>query len=822
MRRVAAYLTVAALYLTGCAPAGHVGPSDTSTPLAQQEVAPLVSSDHAYSILSSDVAEPYVEPSGYDILSTSLDLSFDFERLTVGGAAEHRIRISADSLRQFWFDAADMEVGLVTCEGCRRSGQDTLQVAYTGTDLAVVLRSAPRKGDTVSVRIEYTAYPMRNGEQRGMYFVDPAGQDPNRPTQVWTLGQPQDNQFWFPTWDHPTERMSFDIRVTVPDFFETAGNGELVSQEALPGGLRQDRWVLKSEVPAYLAAVIIGDYTIITDSYERPDGSSVPLWYAVEPEYAEWAELIYPETPEIMAFVERKTRVRYPYENYKQFTVRDFTAGAQENVTATAIDASLQHDARAHEDYNGLSLVVHEIAHQWFGNLVTCKTWGYLALQEGMATYFETLYLEDAYGLNEAQAHSIANWDAYLFESEYRRRPIVWHGYSDPNEMFDHHSYEKTAAVLHQLRFELGDEAWWRGVRRYLTENRNQAVTLRDLQFAMERASARPLGRFFEQWFLSPGHPELEVSQRYREDFGVYEVHIQQVQDTTLFPVFAFDVDLELNFKSREPYVERIRVENVDTTIVIGVAGHVTFARFNRGDWLPAEITVDKPLEEWTTQALADDDMSGRYRAVEALSPHSADDQVRALLLQIASSDPSEHVRELGVRALRVYTDESRTLDAMLGLALNDPSSSVRAAAVEAIAGARSASVRSVLSEALQDRSYFVVAAAVESMARTFPGEAMDAFKPILGLRSWHSVVERALLAAASNLGGPIAYDYAVSLLGPTESESVRSSALSALGRLASVDEVTRSKVVALARAHQEDVHDLVRASAERVLDTLQ
>jgi HEAT repeat protein len=158
----------------------------------------------------------------------------------------------------------------------------------------------------------------------------------------------------------------------------------------------------------------------------------------------------------------------------------------------------------------------------------------------------------------------------------------------------------------------------------------------------------------------------------------------------------------------------------------------------------------------------------------------------------------------------------------MLGLALNDPSSSVRAAAVEAVAGARSASVRSVLSEALQDRSYFVVAAAVESMARTFPGEAMDAFKPILGLRSWHSVVERALLAAASNLGGPIAYDYAVSLLGPTESESVRSSALSALGRLASADEETRSKVLALARAHQEDVHELVRASAERVLDTLQ
>ena len=778
--------------------------------LVVEPVAEAVDEEPKVRVLYDD-RQQFKEPiSAVDISNTILDISFDFPRQLVKGVAIHQMQVSGDLLGSLQLDGRDMEIHAVSLKR-DASGFKPNPFVYEDSDIRIPISPQAQKGDLIEVRIEYTAHPYRNGRKLGLAFIDPMGIDDSRPTQVWTLGQPEDNQYWFPSWDYPNDRMTFDVSITVPENYSTAANGQLLSRQLVGNGLRKDRWVLSKPHVSYLTGFAVGEYTVVSDTYSRPDGSQVPLAYFVEPEHALNAMVVFGETPRIMGYFEQKLGIAYPWENYKQIAVRDFTARGMENTSATIMYDDLQHDERAHMDNSGLDLIVHELAHQWFGNLLTCRNWAHLPLNEGFATYFERVYMEESIGIGAAQYHTILDREKYFAEAKKLKRPIIWFNYDDPNVLYDRHTYEKAALVLHQMRYELGEEVWWRGVRNFVRDNTFEQVVIEDLQQAMQEASGKPLGNFFNQWYRRPGHPKLEVTHNFEKDRGLYSVRVQQVQDSLTFGTYAFSVGVEVNMTGFSPFTQKFRVVSRDTTFQFAIATALDFVQFDAGDWLLAEIHVEKETNEWINQARLDDEMAGRLEAVKALATVEQDERVLDELVIISENDASPYVRAAAVEALGLYGDEEMVRNALLNRVNRDTSPLVRESSIKAMSSIKDALLKDALNRAVQDQSYAVIVRAVSLWASAFPDEFAIGVRSLFDVSSSNHVVEKALIDGYGVVRSLEGIPYLQKYLGSQYHEDLQSASLSALSSIAASHPDVKNSIYQAIVPSLDSIHEPVR-----------
>lgn len=757
--------------------------------------------------------------SVYDIQHTSLDLSFDFEGGRVLGVATHDLVFLGETPASIAFDGRDMKINNVSFD----TGTGPVSAKFKYRDDSDLLVTVPREvtGLEARISIDYMAHPMRNGQQMGMYFVDGPGTDPARPTQIWTLGQPEDNQYWFPSWDYTGDRMSFEFRLTVPSHLETVANGTLVSSTTASDNLRIDHWKIEQPQLNYLAALAVGDFHREEDVHVRQDESSVPLAYFVEHEYADRARHIFGETPAMMAFLERVLGVPYPFENYKQVTVRDFTAGGMENTTATILMHRVQHDDRAALDYSPRDLIMHELAHQWFGDLVTVSDWGNLALNEGLASHMEEAYLEYQYGLEARVGHALSERADYFDEARIFQRPVVWHGYSNPYEMYDDHTYEKASQAFAQLRYEIGDAAFFGALSQFLKDFEGRSATIQDLEKVFARTTSRSLETFFDQWFYSAGHPVLSVSSGYRGDLGIYQFKIKQEQTAWGIREFVFPVDVEIAFENREPYRERIYVSSADTTISIGVAGKVLYSNFNRFNRTFAEVYETKSLHEWVGQAGNDTDLTGRLRALQALSDLPPDVLSKAVAIDRLTNDTSALVRQQAANTLAPYVSDATAYAALTRGAVLDASSKVRRTALEILSLKPDDKYQVTLVDALSDSSYQVVASALRQLAQSFPESAIGHLNRFAGMDSWSETVETAVIESAVTVGSIQALDVLVRYLEADQEESTRRRAVEGIMEIARKNEASHGRVKSLLKELSNDLHASVRTEAYKGLDEL-
>ena len=800
-------------------------PAEVETAPPVEEPAPITVTPEIPSAFTGRVlnydSSQFREPvSSYDLQHTTLDLGFDFPGERVLGTATHRLTSTAQLLTHLHFDAKDMEIRSVSI---KRPDSDFEEVAfqYNNTDLTISLQPGIGKTVSLEVRIDYIAHPMRNGQKMGMVFVDGEGNDPSLPTQIWTLGQPEDNQFWMPTWDYPNDRMTFDLSLTVPQRFTTVANGDLIDQQPLPDNMRKDRWVLNQPHVSYLTGFAVGEFASVVENYARRDGSVVPMAYLVEPQHAENAMLVFGETAGIMRFLEQNLGITYPWTNYKQVAVREFTARGMENTTATVMYDKLQHDQRANLDFSGRALITHELAHQWFGNLVSARNWANLAVNEGFASYFERLYMEQAHGLAMAQEHSINDRDLYLEQAKTLQRPIIWHGYDDPYDMYDRHTYQKAAMVLHQLRFELGDDVWWRGVRQFLAVNRFKEVVIDDLQRAMEQAAGKGLGGFFQQWYRRAGHPDLQVKQVYDSSRGVYEVRVHQAQDSVRIGNFAFDVDIEVNLPGASPWVSRYRVASRDTTFRFAIAGDVSFVRFDAGDWVAGDISVEKSISEWQNQARFDDEPAGRYDAVLALSDLDTNVNIRNVLLHVLQSDDAGFVRVAAAKALEEYSTEAEVRPYLLKAIEADNDAAVRRSALTALARMQDDTLEQGLDKALADQSYLVAAEAIRVYADTNPLQAIQKMRPLFDVKSWDHTIERAMIEAYGKINAIEGIPYLQARLADENDQVVQQASFEALSGIAQYNPDIRSNIAQFIVAKISSPNETIRFAAVRALEPI-
>jgi len=587
-----------------------------------------------------------------DIQHLALALDVDPAARRVAGTVTLRCRVIATEARAVELDAVELTIDRVTVGG------EPATHRHDGKKLQVELPSPATAGSELVIAIEYQGAP-----RRGLYFIAPDEGYPDKPVQVWSQGQDEDSRYWFPCFDAPHEKATSELIATVPAHLFAVSNGTLVSDRT-DGDRRTLHWRLDVPHSCYLITLAVGDFATIETRWR-----DVPVVYYVERGREAAAERTLARTPEMMELLSRRYGVPYPYPRYAQVFVADFIFGGMENTSATTLTDTVLLDERAAIDHDVDALVAHELAHQWFGDLVTCRDWGEGWLNEGFATYAEYIWREHHEGRDAADLE-LDEWaEQYFGEDSGRyRRTIATKYYEEPIDIFDHHLYEKGGRVLHMLRSVLGDAAFWPALTHYLTKHRHGVVESRDLARAVEEATGKNLDWFFSQWVIDgAGHPELEVTIRWDAGEQLATVTVEQNQKVE-GPTPLFRIPTQLRFrvdgKDHDVAIELVDKKHVFHT---RLAAEPSQAIFDPGRVVLCGLKVDKPEPVWIAELAGATLAIDRASAAQALARRGGPAAERALI-EAVGRDRFWAVRgaaAIGLGRLRTETARDRLIRAL-------------------------------------------------------------------------------------------------------------------------------------------------------------
>lgn len=656
-----------------------------------------------------------------DVVNTKLDVRFDWAKQYLLGTAVLTVHAHFYSQSTLVLDAKGFEIKAVQLVG--EKGDKTLSYKYDKSQLAITLDRPYPRDQSYQVRISYVAKPNelpQGGSSaitaaKGLYFINPLGQEPNKPRQIWTQGETQSNSCWFPTIDHPNQRMTQEITLTVDNQYKTLSNGLLINSRKNADGTRTDTWRQSLPAAPYLTMLAVGDFAVVSDTWR---GKAVD--YYVEPSYKNTARAVFGRTPEMLEFYSKRLGVDYPWEKYAQIAVRDYVSGAMENTTATIHGNTIQATTRELIDaqYEGAeSTITHELFHHWFGDLVTCESWSNLPLNESFANYAQFLWAEHKYGPDQAGLVQQQDLAAYLEEANDKREPLIRYHYLDREDMFDRHSYQKGGRVLHMLRKYVGDDAFFTALGNYLTKNKYSAVEISKLRAAFEETTGEDLMWFFDQWFLQRGHPELKVTHTYTN--GQVLLRVQQTQDTLFQPVFRLPVTVTI-WQKDKGIDHHITVTKADQTFSFLAADRPSLVKFDSEAQLLAQLDEERTSEELVFQFYHARNYLQRYEPLELLHNKATDVGVGGMYRN-ALQDNFYAIRRTALDHLRGYRGSAPTAvrSEIQHFATADPSSVVRAQAITTLASFPSENYSNVYQAGLRDSSYLVEAAAVAAIAKS-------------------------------------------------------------------------------------------------------
>ena len=576
-------------------------------------------------------------------------------------------------------DAADMTITEVAAgDGAK------LEFTHEAPKLAINLGRKGAAGEKLHLAITYTARPSV-----GLFFISPDPDQPKKGWQIWSQGETEYNHHWFPCYDSPNDRATSEVILSVREKYRTVSNGTMVKSE-VNHGWRTESWKMELPHVAYLVSIAAGEFDVVEDS-DVTHGKPVPVRYFVPKGWHTVEEIkhTFEKTPAMMRFYSERTGVAYPYPKYDQVVADDFTWGGMENISATTLHPGTVVSKRSWMDRDSDGLIAHELAHQWFGDLVTCRTWAHAWLNEGFATYMEALWQEKAVGREAFIADMEDGLGGYLSEAanDYMR-PTVCSHYTDPDDVFDSHIYPRGAWILRMLHDRLGNDAWWKGINRYLTKHRAGLVTTDDFRVAMEEASGQDLKGFFDQWLVKAGHPAFKVKADWDAGAKKLTLTVEQTQQArklvwkdleTEIPIFSVPIDVEFETKGGKS-TKRIEVKDKLQTFTFDLGSEPTIIDFDRDSSILKSLEFERTPAQ-LSQQLADDDQPW-HRAWAASKLAGVHEGVAALR-EALHKDSSDRVRIAAARALgATATPESRA--ALLGMQQGD--ARVRRAVLEALA----------------------------------------------------------------------------------------------------------------------------------------
>ncbi len=727
---------------------------------------------------------PRVEP--VDVEHLFLDLALEPAERWLEGTCTVHLVAAATVVAKFELDLVGLQVFSV-----RDGTGAALDFRHDDGRLWIRPRRPLARGEQLQVAIAYGGSP-----QKGLWFC---AEREGVPTQVFTQGECEDARYWFPCMDYPAERATSELRVTMPEHWTSVAAGERIA-ETVVDGRRIQHWRMSVPHPSYLVTLVAGEFTLVEDSWD-----GIPLTTLAAPDQAQWLEASFEQTDEILAFLSEVTGRRYPYAKYSQACVANFPFGGMENISATTMTEDTLTDARGQRDHTSHGLVAHEAAHQWFGDLLTCADWSHIWLNEGFATYMTALYFERTRGIDDFRVRMRDAQRAYMAgDVGNGRRPTVHDVYRDPMDLFfGGHTYPGGASRLHLLRRELGDDAFFAGVRQYVADNAGRGVVTADLRRAMEAASGRDLTWFFEQWFFSPGFPELEIEWSWREEQRRVELVVRQVQSPSHGTPHSFDLPLDVEVMGPDgPLLHELRVERREHRFLLPAEQRPLWLRFDKHGWVPMHLSLSRTATEWLAIAEGDCDVNGRRDAVGALGRLLAEQEdlgvkaiLRDALAERLAGDASRAVRVAAAGALAGAAD-GLARDALTAAASADPEASVRVAALGALGAFAPDSPLAEMARGVYEEGYSwnVMKAAAGLAARADPAAAAGWISERLDTPSPHGVLEAGLIDV---LGGMTGREITVTLLERARDrqapDAVRSAAARALGNRGFGDDDVRA-----------------------------
>jgi aminopeptidase N len=680
-----------------------------------------------------------------------------------------------------------MTVTSVTSDGgaaCTSTQQDGV--------LTIGLDRPRKKGEQFHLAIRYGGTPTS-----GIWFFRPTPEHPEVPLQVYTQGEGTENRHWIPCYDLPDDRLTSSMRIVVPAGLQTLSNGVETKTETLADGRVAHTWTQSRAHVTYLITLVVGTF----DDVKR-DAAGVEQHDLVPPGWGPWCDEVFGRTPSMMKFFAEYTGEPYAWTRYSQVTVWDFMWGGMENTGATTLNMRALHKEGVRPDYTADGLVAHELAHQWFGDLITCRTFNHIWLNEGFATYFTDLWDESEHGADDFAVDCLGQREGYmngvdLKATSERPRP------KKPTDCGDiaQHQYVKGASVLHMLRKMLGDDVFRAAIRRYVRENRDRSVESEALRAALEAESKTDLKWFFDQWVHGSGFPELTVAPSWDEQSGTLHVVVQQTQPVTkTMPAFRLPCEVDVVVGSK---TERrlLGVTKATEDFEIRCAERPAAVFFDPDHWLLARIRVVQPAKSWARQIAVDRSVVGRMLALRALSEFGLEGV--AVIDEVARSDPHWSVRAEACTALGKIKDIDDAAKALVGIAFSEKDSRVRRAAMNAMAECKGELVGEALKAHLaSDASVYVAADAAAALGKCKAPGAFEALVAGLARESHRDQIRQRIMDGLKELedkrGAEVARKYLDYSWGKGIQHQLRKSALDAAVALAPEAPETRAAVLSL------------------------
>ena len=733
----------------------------------------FVSSTYAQTITVNKVAEPPIQwprSHQFDMQHMSLKLSFDWDKESVFGEATLKLTPFANELKTVELDATKFKVDSV-----KLSSGANLKYQVTEEKILVTLDRVYKPNEIISFTVKYSAQP-----KLGLVFIKPTKTDPARPFQIWSQGETETNREWFPCYDSPNDRATTETIITVDSKYQVISNGELVLVTE-NNNKKTYHWKMDYPFSSYLVSLVVGEFAEL-----RQEADGIPIFHYVYKDQLENAKVSFATVPKMMSFFANKLGHPYPYKKYAEITAYDFPGG-MENITATTMTDGAVKDKRALIDNND-ALSAHELAHQWFGNLVTCRDWSELWLNEGFANFMDAVWLEHSQGKEEYLRDFLEARKSVIERfKQGNRRPVSTKRFYHPDDLFDENSYARPQLVIHMLRQLLGEKAFWQSINHYIAVNKNRGlVTTSDLSRAIEDVTGENLDWFFEQWIYKLGQPELEVTSFYDEKKKQVELKVKQTQKKdpklTWFEVAEiYRLPLEIAITTeKETKIHSVTIDQREQTLIFPVETQPLIVNFDRGNHILKTIKFSRTSDELVYQLGADEDVTGRIRAAAELKGSVYEAAIEALA-KAAKTDKSSLVRLQAIDSLS--ESETETARNTFLSALSDSSWQVRERAITILGELKDKSLLPAFQKVIkEDISYKTVAAAAKAVGLIGTPEAVDTLLALAQEASWQQTLTQSSLVALGYTQDERILPLALKYAAPGNSKYVRSDAVALLG----------------------------------------
>ncbi len=661
-------------------------------------------------------------PKTNELVHTKLQVKFDYSKAWMYGKEWLTLQPHFYATDTLTLDAKGMDIKEV---GIAKGNTILpLKYKYNSAQLFITLDKRYAAKEKYTLYINYISRPndlKATGssaitESKGLYFINPTGEDKNKPTQIWTQGETESNSVWMPTIDKPNQKSTEEIYMTVPAKYVTLSNGLLISQQKNSDGTRTDYWKMELPHAPYLFFMGVGDFAIVKDKYK-----AMAVDYYVEKKYEPVARKIFGHTPAMIAFYEKILGVPYQWPKYDQIVGRDYVSGAMENTTATLHQESAYQNARQLTDGNSWEeTIAHELFHHWFGDLVTAESWSNLTVNESFANYSEYLWDEHQYGKDHADEHNLEDMQGYLLSNS-EHKDLVRFNYADKEDMFDAVSYNKGGRILHMLRNYVGDDAFFKSLNNYLSTNKFKTGEADQLRLAFEETTGEDLNWFWNQWYYGSGHPKLKIDYAYDDANGKVQVIVKQIQADKIFRLpIAIDI-----YTGANKIKNKVWIQNSIDTFTFDYTQRPDLVNVDAGKATLCEKTDNKTTANFIHQFKYAANYLDRKEALDYFTVKGLKESALGL------TDKYAGLRRQTIESLMEskFASDDAIIKSIETIAATETDNKTKAAALSFLAATGYSKYQPLFTKYVSDSSYSVAGAALSGLIGTDTANAYTAAK---------------------------------------------------------------------------------------------